>query len=251
MQIFGIIPARYGSTRFPGKPLAMIGGKSMIQRVYEQAGKASSLTKVAVATDDARIEDHVQQFGGNVVMTSEHHLSGTERCAEAYLKMSGEGRNPAEDIIVNIQGDEPFIDPALIDQVTACFPEKKTCIATLAKPVSSPEELFNPNVVKLIFNQQGNAIYFSRSPLPFIRNREEKNWLSSFPYLKHIGIYAYRADTLLQLVKLPPSGLESAESLEQLRWIEYGLSIKVAITDRESIAVDSPEDLLKLTHLYS
>jgi 3-deoxy-manno-octulosonate cytidylyltransferase (CMP-KDO synthetase) len=240
MNTLGIIPARYASTRFPGKPLVDIAGKSMIQRVYEQAKKCISLTEVIVATDDARIFDHVIGFGGVAVMTSTDHQSGTDRCAEVALKY------PEYNIVINIQGDEPYIDPEQISKLISCFNESDTQIATLVKKVLTNQELYNTNSPKVIINKFSEAIYFSRTPLPHIRGQEPQNWLQHFTYFKHIGIYGYRADILQLITKLPVSLLEKAESLEQLRWIENGYNIKVAETELETYAVDTPEDLKKL-----
>jgi 3-deoxy-manno-octulosonate cytidylyltransferase (CMP-KDO synthetase) len=240
MQILGIIPARYASSRFPGKPLVDIAGKSMIQRVYEQAKKCKDLTEVIVATDDERIFNHVKDFGGVVVMTSPDHSSGTDRCAEVALM------HPEYDVIINIQGDEPYIDPEQISKLAACFTTTYTQIATLVKKVRTEEELFNPNSPKVVISNLGDAIYFSRSPLPHIRGEEQQNWLEHYTYFKHIGIYGYRADILQHITKLPVSSLEKAESLEQLRWIENGYRIKVAETDLETHAIDTPGDLLNL-----
>ncbi|BAU55221.1 3-deoxy-manno-octulosonate cytidylyltransferase [Mucilaginibacter gotjawali] len=240
MKILGIIPARYASTRFPGKPLVDIAGKSMIQRVYEQAKKCAHLAEVVVATDDERIYKHVHDFGGVAIITSPDHQSGTDRCAEVALK------HQQYDVIINIQGDEPFIDPEQISKLAACFNDKDTQIATLIKKVLSAEELFNSNSPKVVLNKLSEAVYFSRSPLPHIRGQEPQNWLSHFTYFKHIGIYGYRADVLQEITKLPVSSLEKAESLEQLRWIENGYHIKVAETELETFAVDTPEDLEKL-----
>ena len=239
MNILGIIPARFASTRFPGKPLVDIAGKSMIQRVYEQAKKCSSLGDVVVATDDDRIFDHVSAFG-KAVMTSSEHQSGTDRCAEVALK------HPEYDIIINIQGDEPYIDPEQITKLAVCFNDPATQIATLIKRVQNVEELHNANSPKVVINKLSEAIYFSRSALPHIRGQESQNWLNFYPYFKHIGIYGYQADVLQQITKLPVSSLEKAESLEQLRWIENGYRIKVAETGLETFAVDTPEDLQKI-----
>ncbi len=240
MKILGIIPARYASTRFPGKPLVDIAGKSMIQRVYEQAKKCSSLTEVIVATDDERIFDHVNQFGGLATITSDQHQSGTDRCAEV-------ASNYREyQAIINIQGDEPFIDPQQITKVANCFIDTYTQIATLIKKINTIEELYNPNSPKVIVNKKVEAIYFSRSALPHVRGHETADWLKHFTYYKHIGIYGYRADILQQLTQLPVSLLEKAESLEQLRWIENGYRIKVAETELETQAIDTPDDLIKL-----
>ena len=241
MKILGIIPARYASSRFPGKPLVDIAGKSMIRRVYEQAKKCDNLAEVIVATDDERIFNHVTAFGGVAVMTSEDHASGTDRCAEVASK------HPGYDIIINIQGDEPYIDPEQITKLAACFSDTDTQIATLIKKMQGVEELLNFNSPKVIINKRAEAIYFSRTALPHVRGQEPKEWLSHFTYFKHIGIYGYRADILQQITKLPISSLEKAESLEQLRWIENGYRIKVAETELETHAIDTPEDLKKLS----
>jgi 3-deoxy-manno-octulosonate cytidylyltransferase (CMP-KDO synthetase) len=243
MNTLGIIPARYASTRFPGKPLVDIAGKSMIQRVYEQAKKCGHLTEVIVATDDNRIFDHVIGFGGVAVITSTDHQSGTDRCAEVALKY------PEYNIVINIQGDEPYIDPEQISKLISCFNEAGTEIATLVKKVLTNQELLNTNSPKVIINKLSEAIYFSRSPIPHIRGQEPLSWLQHFTYFKHIGIYGYRADILQQITILPVSLLEKAESLEQLRWIENGYKIKVAETEIETIAIDTPEDLEKLSEL--
>lgn len=240
MKILGIIPARYASTRFPGKPLVDIAGKSMIQRVYEQAKKCSHLSEVIVATDDERIFEHVRHFGSKAVITSPAHQSGTDRCAEVALK------NPEYDVIINIQGDEPYIDPEQISKLISCFNDASTQIATLIKKVLTDQELHNTNSPKVIINKHSEAIYFSRSPLPHIRGQQPQNWLQHFTYFKHIGIYGYRADILRLITKLPVSALEKAESLEQLRWIENGYKIKVAETEIETVAIDTPEDLKNL-----
>jgi 3-deoxy-manno-octulosonate cytidylyltransferase (CMP-KDO synthetase) len=240
MKVLGIIPARYASTRFPGKPLVDIGGKSMIQRVYEQAKKCSALSEVVVATDDERIFNHVQQFGGKAVMTADNHQSGTDRCAEVAQK------HPEYNIIINIQGDEPFIDPEQIARVVSCFGDADTQLATLIKMINTTEELYNFSSPKVIINKLSEAIYFSRAAIPHVRGEEPQRWLYHNTYYKHIGIYGYRADILQQVTKLPVSSLEKAESLEQLRWIENGYRIKVAETNLETSAIDTPEDLEKL-----
>lgn len=241
MKILGIIPARFASTRFPGKPLANINGKSMIRRVYEQVVKVDLLTKVIVATDDKRIEAEVVSFGGNVIMTKSTHPSGTDRCREILEKVGEEF-----DAVVNIQGDEPFIDPEQINQVANLISETETQIATLGKPIKSADELFNPNVVKVVFDYYGNAVYFSRHPIPYLRGIDTQNWVEKFYYHKHLGIYAYKSNILKQITELSVSTLEKAESLEQLRWIENGLKIKVGITNIEGFAIDTPDDLEKL-----
>jgi len=242
-KIIGIIPARYASTRFPGKPLVDIAGKSMIQRVYEQASKAKSLSKVVVATDDARIADEVKRFGGEFIFTSSNHQSGTDRCAEVIEQL------PGYDIVINIQGDEPFIEPAQIELLTSCFTEEKVQLATLIKSIHSQESVYNPNSPKVVIDVNGRAMYFSRSPIPFIRNGEPGVWAEKHQFYKHIGIYGYRTESLKAITKLPPSSLEIAESLEQLRWIENGFYIQTKVTDLETVAIDTPEDLLKLNNL--
>lgn len=236
--IFGVIPARYASSRFPGKPLADIGGMSMIERVYRQAKKAKSLSDVIVATDDPAIEEVVRDFSGNVCLTSPTHPSGTDRCAEVVVKMGLHA-----DAIINIQGDEPFIDPGQIDILSSCFKDDRTELATLIKRIDSPEVLFNPNSPKVIVDHDGFAIYFSRHPIPYIRGFEEDKWLNRHTFFQHIGIYGYTREALKKITQLPPSSLEKAESLEQLRWLEHGFRIKTAITGFESIAIDTPDDL--------
>lgn len=240
MKILGIIPARYASTRFPGKPLVEINGKTMIQRVYEQACKANSLSKVIVATDDGRIATEVKAFGGEYVFTNPLHQSGTDRCAEAISHL------PEFDAIINIQGDEPFIDPKQIDLLASCFEDDTVELATLIKEINTEEELFNINIPKVVTNTNGEAVYFSRQTIPFIRNTETENWLSKHQFYKHIGIYGYKTNTLLAITKLPVSELEIAESLEQLRWIENGYKIQTKVTDIETLAIDTPEDLEKI-----
>lgn len=241
MKVLGVIPARYGSTRFPGKPLAMIGGKTMIRRTCEQVLKAS-LDAVVVATDDPRILEEVEGFGQRALMTRADHPSGTDRCREA-LDLLGDGF----DAVVNIQGDEPFIDPARIDQVADLIRRDDTVIATLAEPVTDPAALDNPNVVKVVFGQDGNALYFSRHPLPYVRGTERSRWLDTTAYYRHVGLYAYKAATLRAVTALPPGRLERAESLEQLRWLENGFPIRVAVTaPGRSIAIDTPQDLLSI-----
>ncbi len=242
MKIIGIIPARYSSTRFPGKPLVDIAGKSMIQRVYEQAKKSKSLADVIIATDDIRIEEHVKTFGGNVIMTKESHQSGTDRCFETLQKYTG-----SADIIINIQGDEPFIHPEQIDLLASCFNSDKVQLATLVKKINNYDELYNNNTPKVILNKVEEAIYFSRQTIPYIREQKQNEWLNYQTFYKHIGIYGYTAKVLSEITLLKQSSLELAEGLEQLRWIENGYKIKVEITDFESIAIDIPDDLKKLT----
>lgn len=239
MDIIGIIPARYGSTRFPGKPLVDIAGKSMIQRVIEQCKSAGILKKVVVATDDKRIFDHVSSLGHEVSMTSSAHISGTERCHEALQKDDGK-----YDFVINIQGDEPFIAPEQIKLLASLF-NRNTEIATLIKGITTIEDLENPNVVKALKTDTGLALYFSRSSIPHMRNIPKEDWMKSHQHYKHIGIYGYRIDVLGRIVTLAPTPLELAESLEQLRWVENGYRIRTAITDIETIGIDSPEDLEK------
>jgi 3-deoxy-manno-octulosonate cytidylyltransferase (CMP-KDO synthetase) len=240
MNVIGVIPARYDSSRFPGKPLVDIGGKSMIQRVYEQCSKSTSLNKLIVATDDQRIADHVKLFGGNVTLTSINHQSGTDRCAEVA------NNYPEFDFLINIQGDEPMINPDQIDLLCKCFENPNASIATLVKKISSNEELFNENTPKVILNKNNEAILFSRTAIPFIRGKAKENWIEHYTFYKHIGIYGFKKETLKNLYNLPVSALESAEALEQLRWIENGYRIHTAITDKESQAIDTPQDLEKL-----
>ncbi|KWW26143.1 MAG: 3-deoxy-manno-octulosonate cytidylyltransferase (CMP-KDO synthetase) [bacterium F082] len=237
MKVVGIIPARYASTRFPGKPLALIKGKPMIQRVYEQALK-SKLDAVVIATDDVRIADAVMDFGGQYVMTSPNHRSGTDRCCEALDLLKTK-----YDAVVNIQGDEPFIDPKQIDLLVDLIVRDDTPLASLAKRIDDADELFSPNAVKVVVNQEGNAMYFSRNPIPFMRNVDRDEWLAKGRFYKHIGIYAYKADVLHQVAHMEPSALEQAESLEQLRWLENGLAIRMALSDAENISIDTPDDL--------
>jgi len=237
VRILGLIPARYASTRFPGKPLIDIHGKSMIQRVYEQASKSATLSDVAVATDDERIRAHVEGFGGKVIMTANTHQSGTDRCAEAARHL------PGFDVVINIQGDEPYIDSRQIDLLGQCFSDPQTELATLVKIINSSEELHNVNSPKVILNMQSEALYFSRTPIPYLRDKSSDSWISEHTFYKHIGVYGYKADILQAITKLPVSLLEKAESLEQLRWLENGYKIKVAVTDIETRAIDTPEDL--------
>ncbi len=237
MKILGVIPARYASTRFPGKPLADIAGKSMIELVYRQVMKSTLLSRVLVATDHPAIFNHVKSFGGKVFMTSESHPSGTDRCYETLSN-----QEEKFDYVINIQGDEPFIAPEQID-LLADLLDGKTELATLIKKIEREEELFNPNVVKVVKDDFNEAIYFSRSPIPHVRNTPKGEWLTHHSFFKHIGMYAYRHDILAKITKLEISSLERTESLEQLRWIENGYSIKVAETNQETIGIDTPEDL--------
>ncbi|HEX6225219.1 MAG TPA: 3-deoxy-manno-octulosonate cytidylyltransferase [Chryseolinea sp.] len=239
MKIIGIIPSRYASTRFPAKSLAVIQGKSMIQRVYEQAQQSSALNTVIVATDHQEIYTHVRKFGGQVCMTRADHVSGTDRCFEAL----GHQHNKY-DYIINIQGDEPFIQPGQIDLLAGQL-DGVTEIATLVKALQTEEQLFNPNVVKVVLSTTMEALYFSRSPIPHIRSTPESEWLTRHKFYKHIGMYAYRSDVLERLTRLSVSSLEKAESLEQLRWLQYGFRIRVAETLTETIGIDTPDDLQK------
>lgn len=236
MKFIGLIPARYASTRFPGKPLALLAGKPVIQHVYEQAVKV--LDAVYVATDDERIYNKVLEFGGKAVMTSTEHHSGTDRIEEALEKVGGDF-----DVVVNIQGDEPFIAQSQIETLCHCFEDETTQIATLGKPFECIEAVENPNSPKIVVDNRGYAMYFSRSVIPFVRGVERQEWLKKYPFLKHLGIYAYRTEVLKAITRLPQSSLELAESLEQLRWLENGYRIKVGITNVETVGIDTPEDL--------
>ena len=236
MKFIGLIPARYASTRFPGKPLALLAGKPVIQHVYEQAAKV--LDAVYVATDDERICNKVLEFGGKAVMTSTEHHSGTDRIEEALEKIGGNF-----DVVVNIQGDEPFIAQSQIETLCHCFEDEATQIATLGKPFECIEAVENPNSPKIVVDNRGYAMYFSRSVIPFVRGVERQEWLKKYPFLKHLGIYAYRTEVLKAITRLPQSSLELAESLEQLRWLENGYRIKVGITNVETVGIDTPEDL--------
>ena len=241
MKVIAIIPARYASTRFPGKPLAMLGGKTVIQRVWEQVSRV--IDDVAVATDDRRIADAVEAFGGRAVMTSPDHRSGTDRCYEACCKIGGE-----YDVVVNVQGDEPFIAPSQIRALAACFDDERTDIATLVKPFAPSdgiEALENPNSPKVVLDSESRAVYFSRSVIPYLRGVERSEWLARHTFYKHIGMYAFRREVLREVTSLPQSSLEKAESLEQLRWIENGYKIGVGITDVETVGIDTPEDLVR------
>ncbi len=241
MKFIAIIPARYASTRFPGKPLAVLGGKTMIQRVYEQV--AGVLDDAVVATDDERIYEAVKAFGGKVVMTSTEHRSGTDRCREAYLKVGDK-----YDVVVNVQGDEPFIQASQLEALKRCFENPATQIATLVKPFKAEDGLAaleNPNSPKVVLDEASQALYFSRSVIPYLRNVPREEWLMKHTFYKHIGIYAFRAEVLREVTALPQSTLEKAESLEQLRWLENGYKIGVGVTDIETIGIDTPEDLEK------
>jgi len=244
MKILGVIPSRYASTRFPGKPLAVICGKSMIQRVYEQSASSSLLDKLVVATDDKRIEQHVNSFGGNCMLTSQQHPNGTSRCLEVVKAL--EKHNEYFDVVVNIQGDEPFIQPAQIEQLIALFSDENTEISSLINLLTDPEDLWSPHVVKVVRDLNGLALYFSRQPIPYLRDVPKEDWLNKSSFFKHLGLYAYRTDILEQIVKLEPSPLEQFEKLEQLRWLENGFKIRLNLTDYKGVGVDTPDDLAKL-----
>ena len=241
MKVVGIIPSRYSSVRFPGKPLVNILGKSMIQRVYEQCAKSSQLADIIVATDDDRIYNHVISFGGKAVITSKTHETGTERCNEAIKKLKEQ-----YDIIVNIQGDEPFINPEQIAQVANCFLDESTAIATLAKQIKTDDELLDENTVKVVFDENNFALNFSRFPIPEPKSFDSEKWFLNNKFYKHIGLYAYRTEVLQEICKLEQSEREVTEKLEQLRWLENGYKIKVGITEFESQSVDVPKDIEKL-----
>ncbi|MEX0966961.1 MAG: 3-deoxy-manno-octulosonate cytidylyltransferase [Bacteroidia bacterium] len=240
MKIIAIIPARFGSSRFPGKPLALLSGKPVIQWVYEAAKRSASLNAVVVATDHADIYAQVRQFGGEAVLTGTHHLSGTDRCAEALLKSGKQF-----DAVINIQGDEPFIDPEQIDLLASLLKNPLVKIATLIQPLKDPKLLSDPNIVKVVINAKNEALYFSRTPIPFVRGQAHAAWMEKVQYFRHLGIYGFRSHILQQIVNLPPSKLEEAEALEQLRWLEHGYSIHTAMTSQDSLAIDTPEDLAK------
>lgn len=244
MKVIGIIPARYASTRFPGKPLADIAGQSMIQRVYQQAKHSASLSEVVVATDDTRIYEHVKSFAGNVLMTRDSHESGTDRCAEVISNIT------SFDVAINIQGDEPFIDPQQIDLLASCFENTNTQIATLVRKVQSFEELTNPNKPKVVLDKHGQALYFSRQAVPYLRGEAIEKWLDKRPFYNHIGIYGYRTDTLLELANLPVSDLEVMEGLEQLRWLDNGYKIQTKVSNHSNDAIDTPEDLELILNKY-
>ena len=238
MTFTAIIPARYASTRFPGKPLAVLGEKTVIQRVYEQV--SSMLSEVYVATDDQRIFDCVASFGGKAVMTRTDHQSGTDRIEEAVEKTATQA-----DVIINVQGDEPFIQPSQIQTLMQLFDDPSTQIGTLGKPFESLEAVENPNSPKIVTDNRGFALYFSRSIIPYIRGKAQTDWFGEYPFLKHLGVYAYRREVLAEVTKLPQSSLEKAESLEQLRWLQNGYRIRVGLTDVETVGIDTPEDLKK------
>lgn len=250
MKFLALIPARYASTRFPAKPLAKLGGKYIVQRVYERVSRVFS--DVFVATDDSRIFEAVESFGGKVVMTSSHHRSGTDRCFEALQKLSAE--DTRYDVVVNIQGDEPFIAVSQLEAIKHCFDDDQTQIATLVKPFSADTDvsaLLNPNSPKVVVDKEGFALYFSRSVIPYLRNIPQENWLKHHTFYKHIGLYAYRSDVLARITSMPQGILEQCESLEQLRWLEAGFKIKVKRTNIETIGIDTPADLQRAEEFLS
>ncbi|UAY51347.1 3-deoxy-manno-octulosonate cytidylyltransferase [Ferruginibacter albus] len=242
-MIVGIIPARYASTRFPGKPLADIKGKSMIRRVYEQASQSSLLKKIIVATDDERIYDHVKGFGGEVVMTAIHHPSGTDRCWDALQQL-----NENYQYIINIQGDEPIINPKQIDELATVL-DGTVELATQMQKITDHKTLFNPDKARIVLNSNNEALYFTRSVIPYLKNVSEKEWHLHHNYYRHVGMYAYRTDVLEKITKLPVSSLEKAESLEQLRWLQNGYKIKCVETGFESYSIDTPDDLQQVLSL--
>ena len=241
MKVIAVIPARYASTRFPGKPLVDINGKSMIMRVYEQVLKSNLISEAIVATDDERIFNHVESSGGKVVLTAANHISGTDRCAEVQR-----GLKDKYDVILNVQGDEPFIDPNQIDELISCFNDEKCQIATLVKSIKDAQLLFDENKVKAVLDNSNYALYFSRQAIPFQKNSSPEKWINNFDYLLHIGLYGFRWNVLQDLSQLNPGRLEKSESLEQLRWLENGYKIKAAHTKYESVGIDTPDDLLRV-----
>ena len=242
-MVLAVIPARYASVRFPGKPLANLGGRSVIQRTYERVASCPAVDHIIVATDDERIYDHVRAFGGAVVMTRADHVSGTDRVAEAAAGFAG------ADIVVNVQGDEPFIDPRQVAAVVDPFADPAVAITTLAHPISEEHALLSPNVVKVVRDARGGALYFSRHAVPYLRDRPVGQWLAAGRHLQHLGVYAFRARVLRELTDLPPADLELAESLEQLRWLGAGYRIHVGITDLPAIGIDTPADLEQASQL--
>jgi len=245
MRVLGVIPSRFGSSRFPGKPLVDLAGKSMVQRVYEGVVKSALLSDVVVATDDERILEHVKAFGGKALMTSESHQSGTERCGEVLQNF------PDFDLVINIQGDEPLIEARQIEELLSVFHDPKVGIATLGIALRHHEDLFNPNRVKIVVDHQGKALYFSRNPIPYGAQKLKDYWTDSYPYLRHIGMYAFRVEILRDLLKLEPTELEQQESLEQLRWQFYGFPIQVVETEIETPNIDTPQDVDQVLKLLT
>lgn len=246
MKFLAVIPARFQSTRFPGKPLALIGGKPMLQHVYVRVKQSSLFEEVIIATDDERIKKDAESWGAKIEMTSPNHPSGTDRCAEAAEKFTASNY----DVVVNIQGDEPFINGEPLKLLVKLFENKEVEIATLLQRIKNEEDIHNPNVVKAVTATDKKVLYFSRSAIPFIRDKVSEKWLETYNFQKHIGIYAYRKEVLKEIVKLKPSSLELAESLEQLRWLENGFNIYAEETDYKMLAVDTPEDLKKAETFY-
>ena len=248
MKVLAIIPARYASTRFPGKPLAELGGESIISRVYHRVRRTEGIEDVMVATDDETICDHVESFAeeGAVMMTSEEHRSGTDRCGEVVSRLERQGYS--YDVILNVQGDEPFVEPDQLQALIDCFSNPEVQIATLATRIGKADELLSENNVKVVRAADGRALYFSRQAIPCCRGVEPKQWIDRYGYLKHVGIYAFRAEVLPELCRLEPSPLEEAEKLEQLRWLEAGYPIHVALTDHANIGIDTPADLAAAEH---
>ena len=243
MKVLGIIPARYESSRFPGKPLIDLKGKTMIRRVYERASECSALSKVVVATDDQRIYDEVASFGGDVMMTSPKHRNGTERCGEVIEA------NSEYDVVINIQGDEPLIHPKQLERIISVFDQNEVKIATIARKIDNIEAIRNPNRIKVVLDKNQDALYFSRSPIPHVAQKPHEEWISSTTFYKHIGLYAWRRETLLELLKLSPTELEKSESLEQLRWLENGYKLRCIISDLDTPNIDVPEDVEKVLTL--
>ena len=243
MKALGIIPARYESSRFPGKPLIDLKGKTMIQRVYERASECTALSKVIVATDDQRIFDEVKSFGGEVMMTSTSHRNGTERCGEVVDTYS------EYEVVINIQGDEPLIHPKQLERIISVFDENEVKIATIARKIENIEAIRNPNRVKVALDKNQNALYFSRSPIPHVAQKPHDEWMATTTFHKHIGLYAWRSETLMELLTLSPTELEMAESLEQLRWLENGYKIRCIISDLDTPNIDVPEDVEKVLEL--
>ncbi|PHI18151.1 3-deoxy-manno-octulosonate cytidylyltransferase [Lewinellaceae bacterium SD302] len=245
MKIAAIIPARYASSRFPGKPLADLGGQSLVQRVYRGVESTGLVDRVIVATDDQRIFDHVTSFGGEVSMTATDHPSGTDRVAEVAAQVDD------CELIVNVQGDEPFVNRKQLAALIGCFDQPATQIATLARPIDEEADLFSPNVVKVVRGQANQALYFSRQAIPFLRDLPLGRWLEAKAHLQHLGLYAFRRPTLLEITNLPAAELEERESLEQLRWLAAGYRISVALTTERSIGIDTPGDLLAALDHFS
>lgn len=241
MTTLAIIPARYASTRFPGKPLALLCGKPVIQWVWERVSAVGAVTEAVVATDDRRILEAVESIGGRAMMTSDQHRSGTDRCGEVLKTLEAEGRR--YDVVVNVQGDEPFVEARQLESLLENFASPETEIASLMTPIKDWEELQSPNNVKVVCNLRHEALYFSRQPIPHLRGADVKEWPARQTYYKHVGIYAFRAEVLKRVVALPPSALEGSESLEQLRWLDNGYRIRMSVTDHTNIGIDTPEDL--------